>query len=244
VFALASPLALAHVAFWFVPLVAVFLSWSALRRIRDLAPDVSGRGVALVAMVLALIFGLSALLQPLLYNYSMRAQAIETQREWFMALRDKNPAAAYQLTVAKWLRKSAGVSVEKYHARMGPRGPRTQYVDEPAVKMLLLLGKHAQIRFYKHLSLVTDTVAETDRVDDLYEITDGEAADPVPSFIKLTVTRRLDLMQRLRSWEITKAELVDDPSKLVEETSQGIDAASAPGSSAGSRKRVRRPASS
>ncbi len=214
--ALASPLALAHVAFWPLPVFAFAMSVSALRRIRDLSPDVSGRGLALSAMSLALIFGLSAPLQPLLYHYSMRAQAIAMAREWFHDLRDDKPQAAYQLTMAKWLRHSAGVSVEQYHARMGPRGGQKPYAEEPAVKLLSGLGKAAHVEFLKNLSVVTDANAETDRVEDVYAVTDGDAADPTTALVKLTLTRRLDLMKRLRSWEVTKVELVRDPSKTGE----------------------------
>ena len=210
--ALISPLALVHPAFWAIPIITVVLARSALRRIRDV-PQQTGRALALLAIAIALISAAAAPIQPYLYDIAMRAQAVEMAREWFVALRNDDPGLAYELTAPKWVRTGAGTggSAGYYHSRMAPPGTRKPFLEEPAVKLLLSLGNRGHIRFHKHLSVVTDTLAETDRVEDVYVVTSGSGETAEPCFIKLTLTRRLDLMKRVRSWEVTKAEVVDDP---------------------------------
>lgn len=212
---LASPLAVVHVAFWPLPLIALALSVSALKRIHDLSPDVKGRGIALSALALSLIFGISGPVQPLLYRYSMRAQATSMAAEWFACLRRGDAAAAKQLTVPDWFRSTAGVSIDNYKARMTVQGGHKAYPEQPPVKLLLGLGNSAHVRLYQHLGVTYNDFDETDRVEDIYSVFDSSAAEPVGGFIKLTITRRLDLMHRVRSWEVSKAELFDDPAKAA-----------------------------
>lgn len=221
---LASALAVVHVAFWPLPLMALVLSISALKRIHDLRPDVKGRGIALSALALSLVFGVSGPLQPLLYRYSMRAQAENVAAEWFDCLRRGDASAAKQLTVPNWFRSTAGVSIDNYQARLGTRGAHQPYPEQPAVKLLLGLGKSAHVRLCKHLDVTYNSFDETDRVEDIYTVEDGSAATPETSFVKLTLTRRLDLMHRVRSWELTKAELVADPSTIEHADAAAVDA--------------------
>ena len=221
---LASPLALVHLAFFPVPLIALGLSVSALKRIRDLSPDVRGRGMALCALAMSLVFGISAPLQPLLYRYSMRAQAMNLAAEWFECLRRGDIDGAKQLTVPDWFRSTAGVSLDNYQARLARRGEHKPYAEQAAVKLLAGLGSSAQVRFYKNSVVVFNSFDETDRVEDIYAVSHASSVHPATTFLKLTITRRLDLMHRVRSWEVTKAELIDDPSRLDQGEAAALDA--------------------
>lgn len=201
-----SAAAMTSELFWFLPPLAVAVNIAALREIRRRGRPMIGRRAALAGLALALIFGLSAPLQGPIHRWGLRGEAIEVARQWFVALRENKPLAAHQLALPQWTRMPADESlVGRYAAEKGRRALQ-QYVAQPAVGLLLRLGKHARLRYFGNVSLSSDDEQET--VVDLYAITVEQDDRRTSFFVKLRLTRRLDLLRRVWGWQVSTAEFV------------------------------------
>jgi hypothetical protein len=217
----ASVLALLDLVLLFVPIAAVIVSIMALARIRALAPHLMGRRLALVGLALGLIFGLAGAMQPSIERRSLEYWALETAKEWFVALRNNEPELAHQLMKVKWMRQGDQIPLRKLYTGERARSDLEAFVTEDAVRLILANGKASHIRFREHVSLKSDSLAEQDDVVDVYEVTVPKATGMRETFlIEVTATRQLDLMRRLRSWKISTVKLLDGepPSKSADDS--------------------------
>ena len=204
---LASAIALSTMAFWFLPPIALWINIKALREIARQSPALGGRKVALAGLALSLIFGISAPLHAALYYRHLRAGAIAISRDWFIALRESQPERARNLSQPFFKRSNVPDLRSLYNSEAAVK-LLDQYCDQPAVRLLLKLGKRAHVRHYAHVSLSEED--EGDRVVDLYVVTVG--AEPGTSyFIQLKLVNRIDMITKNRGWEVFKAELVAAP---------------------------------
>lgn len=201
-----SALALANEVFWLIPPAAVAINLVALRQIREQAQSIVGRRAALAGLALALIFGLSAPLQGPIHYRGLRAQAIDTARQWFVALRENKPHLAHQLALPQWVRMPADESLTGRYAEETSRRALQNYVDQPAVDLLLKLGKRARIRYFSNRSVSSED--ETETVVDLYAVTIDQRGRRTSFFVELTLTRRLDLLRKIWSWQVSTAKFL------------------------------------
>jgi hypothetical protein len=203
-----SILALDHLGFLFIPLIAVAINWRALRSIREQSPAVSGRGVALAGLALALIFGISSTVVPYGRELANRRQAIDVARHWFEALRDNQPELAHQWTVARWKRLKEGDSVRTHYAPEASQKVLGRFCREPAVRAVRDLGKASHVRYYGNVS--SESTKELRTIVDAYEVTAKNAGQTTSFFVQVTVVARLDMMTKAWSWELNKSELLTE----------------------------------
>lgn len=204
----ASTLALLSLGFLVVPLVGIAVNAKALRNIAEPSLALSGRRLALAGLLLSLVFGICGLLQPWLVEFGLTAQSIDIARQWFEAVRANEPELAHQLTKPKWMRQPPADSLRRVYSSGQARADLNKYLQEPAVKWLLDLGKRAQVRFHQHVSVVSDDVDDIDRIRNLYTVTLAEKTEPDTYLVEVESTRRLDLLSRTRSWFVTSAKFI------------------------------------
>lgn len=201
-----SVLALDHLALLLVAVLALCINGAALRRIGIYKQK--GRLMALAGMALALIFGLSAPALSVARERADRAQAIELARQWFEALRDDHPEAAYRYSMARWRRDSPDNSL--------PALRKSElvalYRQQPAVRDLLKLGKASRIRYCGIVS--SQTTDESRTIIDLYSVAADRADDKTSFFVQLTITNRLDTMRKTWGWEVTQSQLLTQAPSL------------------------------
>jgi hypothetical protein len=216
----ASTLALLSLAFFFVPLVAIAVNAKALRNIAEPSLALTGRRLAFAGLLLSLVFGISGLLQPWLFEFSMQSQSLETARQWFEAVRANQPELAHQLTKPIWIRNSSVGSLPKVYASGQARADLDKYLKEPAVKWLFSLGKEAHVRLHQQLGVVSNDLDDTDRVKNAYAVTIAEKTEPVTYLVEVESTRRLDLLSKTRSWFVTSARFITSPPGIDGDASQ------------------------
>lgn len=202
-----SALALEHLAFLFVPMIAIAINWRALGKIRDLAPHLSGRRLALAGLAMSLIFGISGLLIPAVQFRADRYQALQVARGWFEALRDNRPDVAHQWTLARWLRVKEGDYVPSHYANHSGKKAMSRFLTQPTVRALLNLGKQARVSYYANLDRSAEDQKRT--VVDAYAVTVLQRGERVSFLLKLTVVGRLDTLRKQWSWELASYEIMN-----------------------------------
>jgi hypothetical protein len=206
-----SILALDQVGFLFVPLIALVVNWRALRAIRE--HSLAGRGAALTGLALALIFGLSGTVLPYGRELANRHQAIVVASQWFDALRNKQPEVAHQWTLARWKRVLAGDSIRSHYATDSGHKAMSRFLQEPAARTLLKLGKASHVRYFGNVS--SESTEELRTIVDAYAVTVKTADETTSFFVQLTIVARLDHMTKAWSWEVNKSEFLTAPPSLA-----------------------------
>ena len=202
-------LALAHLGLIVVPLAAVWFNMWALRHIRRQTPQPLGRTASLAGLALALIFTIAAPLNSLAERYSERARAIEVARHWFVALREKSPEVAHQLSLPTWMRIAGGESITSRYDQASSHRSLDEYASRPVVRSLLDLGKSAHVKYVRNLSIESNDELKT--IVDVYSITVGHGQQATTFFLTLTVKVRLDRLRQTWSWEVADAQRIDRP---------------------------------
>ncbi|HVX12429.1 MAG TPA: hypothetical protein VHC22_14700 [Pirellulales bacterium] len=215
-----SLLALENVVFCLISVVAVVVNWLALRKIHREWPALTGRPLALAGLALALIFGLSAPFVPLGYERVDRAQAMEAARGWFEALRENHPDVAHQWTRPRWKRVNVGESVPGYYAARWGKRDMNWFLEQPAVHVLLNLGKTAHVRYFRNVA--SETSEDTRTIIDVYAVTLKREQETISFFVQLTVTKRFDIMNRSWSWEVSTFKILSSPPDALQESGDAV----------------------
>lgn len=203
IFGLLSPLALIDPGLWIFPALGVVFGVWALRRIEKNAPELTGRGMAVVGLTLSLLLASAAPADWLVYRKKLREEAREFSAEWFRCLAHDAPHRAYQFTLppsARRLGESNLWSVYRDSPRL--RQHLESYVTTPLVRTLLALGPRAQVRFYDTVS--QNTFNGNDQVEQLYAVTFEEAGEKKSFFVDVH-TERIRLDTGVSGWRIVQA---------------------------------------
>lgn len=148
VFAGASALALAHPLLWVVPPVAAVLAILALRQINAEGSNVTGRGIALLALFLALVFGVWAPSRLLSRQWTLYAQARVFADQWLALFKEGKREELHQLTLREVERQDPGADLKKFYAEslVGGDALRRMFNTRPP-KTLIELGDRATYEY-------------------------------------------------------------------------------------------------
>jgi hypothetical protein len=204
-----SVLAFVHPVFWFVPVLSAAIGAWALRRLATSAVPLLGRRAAVAGLTLALLFGAAALTRFGVFRWQMRVETMQLSKQWFEALRDRNPYQAHQLTLSSGRRIKADDDLLARYAEPGQRRALEEYVAEPAVRLLLSLGKYAQVRYFANH--VTDETNEQPAVIDIYAISVRHAGQTTSCFVQLYWRRSLEFSTKRWSWNLNSAKILKEP---------------------------------
>jgi hypothetical protein len=177
---LVSTLALAHPFLWIVPPIAVVLAIVALRTIAAEDADVTGKNLAVIGLMFALVFGLWAPARVLTRQWHLYSQAHFFADEWFDLLRAGKLHEAHQLTLPPIERQLPGANLAKVYrdsVEVG-RGYKNFFEAKPA-KLLAQWASQAEYR-YAGGDFVGPVDARVEQIALLYRVrqeADGRARE-------------------------------------------------------------------
>ncbi|MEN6407818.1 MAG: hypothetical protein ABFC77_15285 [Thermoguttaceae bacterium] len=184
---LASPLALFDSLFWSLPILGLFFSGWAVRRIQK-NPSLAGRPLATVGIVLSLLFLAAAPTEWLVYRKAVRDEARVFSAAWFKYLAQNEPQKATQFVSPLQKRQPLNDQLWQYY-RTHPlaREELQNYVQQPLIRTLLALGPKAETRFYQTASQARWNTA--DQVDQLYAVTYEDDGEKKSFFVNVKMVR-------------------------------------------------------
>jgi hypothetical protein len=204
IFGLLSPVALIDPMLWAIPPLGVVFSGWALRRIKNNAPAMTGRKMALAGLTLSLLLAAAAPTDWLVYRRMVCNEAEQFAALWFRYVTQDEPQKAYQLTMAPQNRQPLDGPLWAFY-RNAPRVRQEleNYVKQPLVRTLLALGPKARVRFYETAGQARDN--DNDRVDLLYAVTYDDAGETKSFFVLVRLERR-KLTSGNAGWRILGAD--------------------------------------
>ena len=201
---LLAPLAIVDPLLWTIPALGAVLSWWALRRIRNNAPAMAGRGMAWVGLTLSLLLLAAAPTDWLAYRQLLRHEAQQFSALWFRYLLHDEPQKAHQLTTLPQFRESLDAHLWAVY-RNSPelRRDLEHYVEQPLVRTLLALGPRAQVRFYDTVDQMHDAGREF--IDQAYAVTYEEDGQRKSFFVAVRMAR-MKFVSGGAGWRILQTE--------------------------------------
>jgi hypothetical protein len=191
VLSLLSPLALIRPILVGIPIAAGIVCVVALLRIRAAGGNRIGTTPAMIGLGLACLFAAAAPAQIIAYNRALHARARPIAQAWLELLQRREPHMAHQLTKPDLTRQALTDSLWSYYARDEAAGRELQeFVENPAVKLLLTLGDDAQIRFYEPYAVIRMT-SSSHLVTQHFAVTyEDPAAGRTSFFVAVELERR------------------------------------------------------
>ncbi len=195
-----SPAALIDPMLWAVPVLGIFFSVWALRRIKRNCSTLTGRKRAVLGLTLALLSAVAAPTDRLMYRWLLRSQAQQVADAWFQLLLQDHPLAAGKMVIAP-----PPPHVPEAIAKVAPQklGEVDRFGNTPLAKTLLAMGPRAQVRFYEPWSQTRDSNRET--VELVYTVTydDASQSKPLPVLVRLS---RRTFSSGKAEWRIAQTE--------------------------------------
>lgn len=206
---LASILAFVHPLLWLLPALGTVISLWALRSLAIAAPEQLGRKAALIGLTLSLTFGAAAPTQMAIFCWRLRVETQQLAKQWFEALREGNPYLANQFTRTLGGRVKPDDDLLVRYAEPEERHHLSKYVEEPAVRMLLSLGKYAQVRYFANEIL--DPLDSEPAVIDVYAVSVRHKGQTTSCFVRLTWRWNIEYGTNERCWVLKAAVLLPKP---------------------------------
>jgi hypothetical protein len=190
------PLASAFVAF-----AGVVAGAAALAEIRRRAPALLGRKPALIGLLLSVAFGFAGPAEILANRWLVRNEGRRIAAEFLRAMRQDQPAVAYQMTLPAGRRAPPNIDLgASYYAGSDSRAGLEVFVAQPEIRALLTLGGKARVRYYD-----TELQSHDDEGDVLrlvYAVTYDDAGRKTSFFLGLSMRRRVLAAANLVDWQI------------------------------------------
>jgi hypothetical protein len=204
IFGLLAPLAMIDQKLWGMPLVGIFFSYWALRRIRKFAPAMVGRKMAWIGLTLSLLFAVAAPADSLSYRWMVFKEARQFADLWFGYITQDEPQKAHQLTLPPQQRQPQSVRLWDYYRQAeNDRASLEKFTAWSAVRPLLALGPRAQVRFYDFGNHIHEN--DLDLVDLIYAVTYEESGERKSFFVYVKMLRS-KLADGAADWRVLNAE--------------------------------------
>ncbi len=203
---LVSPLALTGPSARLVPLAAIIICLAALWRIRLKAETMIGRKAAAGGLILAVLFGTTAVSQRFSHRWIIEREARGIATAWFDLLAGDQPLKAHQLNLIPAERKPLGGPLLHVYQR-GPkrRQDLDKFLEEPLIRTILALGKKADIRFYKCGGIWGPPGKEN--VQEIYSISFDDEGGKRKTFFATVLLRRFPPQQPQKiNWVVARSE--------------------------------------
>ncbi len=204
-FAIVAPLAFFDPLAWTLPVLSITFGIWALRRIRKQDGALSGRGLALISLIVSLLLAFAAPTDWLVYRWKMRGEAREFSTQWFRCIAQEEPQTAFQLTLPPQLRAPKDQALWSFY-RNSPRLRQQleSYVKGPLIRTLLALGPKSQVRFYQTAS--QSGGLDDHAVEQWYAITYEEDGEKKSFLVALQMERTI-LADGSAAWQIAATHL-------------------------------------
>lgn len=204
IFGLLSPLAMVDPMLWAIPVLGLFFSYWALRRIKKSSQAMIGWKIAIAGFMFSLLFLAAAPSDWLYYRWMVSQEARQFAALWFKYVVQDEPTKAHQLTAAPQTRQPLDNKLWAYYrGNVRQRRELENYVKSPAVRTLLALGARAQVRFYQTAGQARNN--DNDQVEQIFAVTYEEGGER-KSFFVLVRMLRMKLKSGGAEWRILGAE--------------------------------------
>ncbi len=204
IFGLLAPLALIDTLLWIMPALGLFFSCWAIRRIKNNASALTGRGMAMAGLTISLLIAVAAPTEWLVYRCRVRDEARQFSALWFRYLVQDEPQKAHQLTMPPQRRLPFNNRLwDFYRNNPRPREALKGYVSSPTVRTLLALGPRSDVRFYDTAGQIRSD--NDDQVEQLYAVTYEEDGERKSFFVAVRMSRP-KLTGGKSGWRIVSAE--------------------------------------
>jgi hypothetical protein len=203
-FGLLAPLAMVDPMLWAIPMLGAFLNVWAIRRIKNNAPLMVGRKMALAGLTLSLLFAAAAPADWFAYRWMIGNEARQFSTSWLRYLTQDEPQKAFQLTLPPQMRQPPDDSLwHFYRDTPSLRRELEGYVKGPLVHSLLALGPKARVRFYRTAGIARED--GNDVIEQLYAVTYEEASQR-KSFFVIVRMQRVTLKDGRAEWRILRTQ--------------------------------------
>ncbi len=207
---IASPLAILGPLLWLLPALAVAVSGLALASIRRRSEVLGGRGVALIGLALAILFGTVTLSHTIGFSYFLRRDASTIGTAMFDYLSNNEPHKAHALTLAPQQRQPLDSRLwEYYHNTEHARKGLQEFVEQPVVRTLLALGPQATVRPLGTEYQGTTSGGES-TLSQIYAVTYDDGG-PQTFFVQVVVKRLRGSQDGSTGWQIEVVQVSPHP---------------------------------
>ena len=198
-----SVAALLGPAFWLLPVAGILVSLRAMRIIGTADSVLVGRKLALTGLFLSAVCGAAGPADWLGTRWYLERSAQPFVDAWFAALAHGEPQKALQLKAMPGHRRPLDDTLWQYYSSNDKaRSELLNFVKDPTVKTLLLLGDQARVRLYETVAVQTDE--QRDMVFQVYAVTFEEQGQRTTFFVNVGLERALDFSHQAR-WRLTTA---------------------------------------
>lgn len=199
---LASALSLIHPLMWAVPVVTVMTAIVALRRIVRSEGAETGRGLVLLGLSLAIVFGSAAASRRVLTEWAIRRDARAFAQLWFELLADGEPHKAQQLGNSPEYRQPLDADLwEHYRDDPKDRQSLQDFVDQPLVRALLELSHKAKAKLCE---TVVERGGRRDTVLRTYRVTYDDADKRKTFYCQIVLERTQVKGTGNYAWRVTR----------------------------------------
>jgi len=219
-----SATALIQPLLWVVPVVAVILSFVAMRQIALSDERPSGRVLAITGLSLAVIFGSWASTWYLSRYFLLVRQAREHSEAWLNLVREGRLYEAHQLSISYSERARPGEKLEPLYTAPRDASAQSKPADTGDVPMppapqlpevfqqwrqnkpldqIIAFGKNSQLRFDQHLKLTRIGVGHT-MFEELFTAAYNKEGLPATLQFKVVVERIVS--GDIAHWQVTRVE--------------------------------------
>ncbi len=200
---LASIGAFLATAMWMIPVMGIVVNLRALWSIAAAKSILTGRRMALTGLFLSVLFGAAAPSDAWGTRWFLEQSARPVAEAWFSALANDQPERALQLRTSAGLRRKLDDRLLNYYTtNKDAYRELRQFVSEPLVKTLLLIGPAAKVRLYETGSVEADETRTF--VSQIYSVTFDKGGQTTTFFVNMLLERKLDFSQRAE-WRVMGA---------------------------------------
>ena len=185
---------LVHFSLWFffLGVVAIILGLCALWSIRNSEGTLTGASLAYVGVCCGLIALVSVAVFWSSYQYGIRREADQFFRLWFDAALQGDVPRTKEL-LAIYSHRSRAASAEEwwqtqYDNRFAHHAIH-QHVENKLIRVLMALGKEANVSYYKTLNVVSER--DSDTVVSVYAVTFPAASGVTETFFVNIIGKRI-----------------------------------------------------
>lgn len=193
-----TALALIDPFLWIFPAVGILVNSLALWQIARKAPELLGRNMALIGLMLSIFFGTAAVSQWASYRQMLDREARRFTDAWFDLLGRGEVIQAHQLTVHPKLRRPIDERLTRFYAEDARwKESLDAFRETPLVQCLTANSRQAQVRYVRTEGFGRE---HGDDVVNLgYDVTYQDAGEK-KSFVVSVLARRARFADGRASW--------------------------------------------
>jgi len=203
-----SALAIVHVGLSFIGGAAVLCCLAALVRIASAPSEISGRGLALAGLVLAILMTTAGLAREVTEQRLADIQSRTVAVQWFEYLKQGQPHKAKELENSGTGRRSLDETLwDEYLSSATTYEGLETFVAQPEILALLTLGDRADVRHYQCLK------ADSDSVTQVYAVTYTDDGARKSFLVEVFLKRNVFPQFGTSSWRVEASQGPWDPNK-------------------------------